>query len=164
MPQPLTWRARRINFMHRWHARRAGRADVSTAFLNTPEPRSIGLISKGQQLLAGQFLFSGHAVQDPRISLWDMPGQNTGVAAEIHGGAWLDDLAAVGDERAQRKAQSWVLQWIARYGRGTGPGWTPGLTGHRLTRWINHGAFLTGWREPAQETQFFQSRAQQTLF
>ena len=60
----------------------------------------------------------------------------------MQGFAWLDDLAAVGDAAARDRAQDWVWSWIALYGGGTGPGWTPDLTGRRLIRWISHAIFL----------------------
>ncbi|MEO1641010.1 MAG: heparinase II/III family protein [Pseudomonadota bacterium] len=150
--------------MHRFHARRAGRADVTTSFLTLPEPRSIGLPERGQQLVLGQFLFSGHLVEAKDAAIWDIGSDRRGVTAEIQGCVWLDDLAALGDEHARAKAQAWVTDWIARYGSGRGPGWTPQLTGQRLTRWINHGAFLTHGLPDAETDRVFQSLARQTLF
>lgn len=84
--------------------------------------------------------------------------------AELHGFAWLDDLAAAGDAKARSCAQDWLWEWIALYGGGKGPGWTPDLTGRRLIRWINHALFmLSGMEGDASET-FLRSLASQTLF
>ena len=150
--------------MHRYHARRAARADVATSFVTIPEPHTIGVVGRGQQLIAGHFLFSGMLVEAKAVSIWDIARDNPAVADEIHGCAWLDDLAAVGDDRARERAQAWVFDWIARYGDGRGDGWRPGLTGRRVIRWINHGHFLLRGQEKRQSTQFFQSLARQTLF
>ena len=150
--------------MHRVHAKRAARARSVTAFVSAPEPRSIGVVARGRQLIAGNFLFCGLLVEGPNLSIWDIGDQNPDIAADIHGGAWLDDLAAVGDESARRRAQRWVFEWIDRYGAGAGPGWVPDLTARRLIRWINHGFFLLRGREKPDSDLFYQSLARQMLF
>lgn len=150
--------------MHRFHARRAARAQTATAFVSAPEPRTIGVVARGRQLIAGNFLFSGLLVENKDLSIWDVARDNPAVMDEIQGCEWLDDLAAVGDDRAREKAQAWVFDWIDRYGDGRYDGWTPGITGRRVIRWINHGFFLLRGQEKAQSQRFFQSLARQTLF
>ncbi len=150
--------------MHRVHARRAAHADTATAFVSAPEPRTIGVVARGRQLIAGNFLFSGLLVEGKQLSIWDIARDNPTVSDEIQGCAWLDDLAAVGDDRARERAQTWVFEWIDRYGNGRSEGWTPGITGRRLIRWINHGFFLLRGQDKAAGTLFFQSLARQTLF
>lgn len=150
--------------MHRVHARRAARARAATAFVSAPEPHTIGVVARGRQLIAGNFLFSGLLVEGPQLSIWDIARDNPTVSDEIQGCAWLDDLAAVGDDRARERAQAWVFDWIRRYGNGRSDGWTPGITGRRLIRWINHGFFLLRGQDKAAGTLFFQSLARQTLF
>ena len=54
--------------------------------------------------------------------------------------------------------------WIARYGRGGGPGWTPDLTGRRLIRWINHAILLLNGRDKVQARSYFRSLGRQTIF
>ncbi len=150
--------------MHRVHARRAARTAPATAFVSAPEPRTIGSVARGRQLIAGNFLFSGLLVEGPQMSIWDIASPADAVAAEVQGCAWLDDLAAVGTDRARKKAQTWVFDWIARYGKGTGPGWTPDLVGRRLIRWINHGFFLLHKQDKDASDQFFRSLGQQLVF
>ena len=149
--------------MHRVAARRAARAKPATAFVTAPEPRTIGHFARGRQLLAGNLLFAGTLTETKNGSVWDVRGDAL-VAAETHGCAWLDDLAAVGDGKARAKAQDWVQDWIKRYGGGHGPGWTPDLTGRRLIRWINHGIFLLRGIEQEDSERFFRSVGCQTLF
>lgn len=164
MAQPQTWRARRTSYLHRLHARWAARARPATGFVSQPEPRSIGHFARGRQLLAGNFLFAGVLTTAPGGSIWEAEGDRAMVDQELHGFAWLDDLAAVGDARARHAAQAWVGEWIDRFGDGSGPGWTPDLTGRRLIRWISHGLFLLrGQDKPAQD-RLFRSLGQQTLF
>lgn len=150
--------------MHRMHARSAGRAALATAFVAPPEPRTIGVVERGKQLIAGKFLFSGLFIEGHSYSIWDIAAAYPDVADEIQGCDWLDDLAAVGDDTAKALARKWVFEWIDRYGNGRTDGWTPGITGRRLIRWINHGSFLLRGTDKAVSSKFFQSLARQTLF
>ena len=164
MAQPHTWRARRIRLMHRLHARTAARSKIVTSFISDPEPRTIGVVARGRQLIAGNFLFSGLLIEGPTRSIWDIATNNPMIADEIQGCIWLDDLAAVGDEAARARAQDWVFEWIERHGNGKGAGWTPGVTGRRLIRWINHGLFILRGQDSEKTAAFFQSLGQQALF
>lgn len=149
--------------LNRFAARMTGYSAAPTAFVSSPEPRTIGLYSRGKQLLAGNYLFAGQLLSGPRATFWDLPASPE-FRAEAQGCGWLDDLAALGDPPAREAAQTWVWQWLARFGRGTGPGWTPDLTGRRLIRWINHGFFLLQHRDKAEADLFFRSLAHQTRF
>ena len=164
MSKSQTWRARRTLFMHKLHARIIARGTPATGFVSQPEPRTIGRFARGRQLVAGNFLFSGLLVEAKDAMIWDIPRDNEVVADEVHGCTWLDDLAAVGDQKARTIAQLWVNDWIARYGKGTGPGWTPDLVGRRLIRWINHGFFLLRSQEQEPSAAFYRSLGHQTLF
>jgi len=148
----------------RLHVWLAGLARPARGFTSQPEPRSIGLFARGRQLVAGNFLLAGTLVEAPGTTLWDIPMPDPAFAAEAHGFAWLDDLAAVGDGPARRTAQDWTFGWIARYGRGRGPGWTPELAGRRLIRWINHAVMLLIGRESADSPAFFRALSRQTVY
>lgn len=143
---------------------RAGFAPAARGFVSQPEPRSMGLYARGKQILAGNFVFGGQLVEAPGVALWDVALADPGFAAQNHGFGWLDDLAAVGDHAAQARAQEWVWQWIARYGRGRGPGWTPDLTGRRLIRWINHAIFLLNGRVRPEADAYYRSLSAQVAF
>lgn len=149
---------------NRHHARKAARTHVDTHFVTPPEPRTIGHFAKGRQLIQGNFQFAGTFHQAPSTSIWDIAPENPLVVEEVQGCDWLDDLAAMGDGRARAKAQTWVIDWIDRYGAGDGDGWTPSLTGRRLIRWINHAAFLQRGQNDDIATRFLPSLGQQTLF
>ncbi|RKF16190.1 heparinase [Roseovarius spongiae] len=160
-----TMTARWTRFMNRVQARRAASARPATAFVSSPEPRTIGSFARGRQLCSGNFLFAGHLVQaPPATSIWDIAAPDFAFEAELQGFAWLDDLAAAGDAPARAAARQWTWDWIERFGAGRGPGWTPALTGRRLIRWIAHALFLLGKQDRAQSDAFYRSLGQQTLF
>lgn len=150
--------------MNRLQARLCTRARPATGFTSQPEPRSIGQVARGRQLLAGNFLLAGHLIEAPGQSPWEITPPSPEFEAELHGFDWLDDLAALGDGAARRAAQAWVAEWISRYGRGRGPGWTPDLAGRRLIAWINHALFLMSGQEQGASSAWFTSLGQQTIF
>lgn len=150
--------------MHRLHARLAAAAAPATGFVSQPEPRSIGSYARGKQLSGGNFLFAGFLIEAPGKMIWDIAVPDARFEDALHGFAWLDDLAAVDDAPAQARARDWTFGWIARYGRGAGPGWTPDLTGRRLIRWINHAILLLNGREKADARSYFRSLGRQTTF
>ena len=162
--QPLVATEQGGSLADRWAVWRAGRAAQATGFVSQPEPRTIGLFARGRQLTAGNFLFAGHLVESPGTAIWDVKSPSVGFSHEIQGFSWLDDLAAVGDAAARLRAQDWTWDWIARFGRGTGPGWTPDLTGRRLIRWINHALFLLSGRDLIKSDAYFRVLSTQTVF
>lgn len=148
----------------RWAVWRAGRGPVPQGFVGQPEPRSIGHVSRGKQLMAGNFLLAGHLVEAAGKRPWDIRAPDRAFTAELHGFAWLDDLAAVGDAAARARAQDWTWSWIARFGRGSGPGWAADLTGRRLIRWINHAFFILAGRSRADTDRFFHLLQAQAVY
>ena len=160
----LGFSARKARFLNRWHAACSTRGGPVTAFVSAPEPRTIGSFARGRQLVAGNYLFAGALVVAPGEDLWDVAAPDRAYLDAIHGFAWLDDLAAVGDSKSRDHGQRWLWGWIERYGKGRGQGWTPHLTGRRLIRWINHALFLLRGLEGREPDAFFLSLAQQTRF
>ena len=156
--------ARKARFLNRWHARRSTKAKAPAAFRSAPEPRTIGSFARGRQLLAGNYLFSGHLYEGKGTRIWDVEPPDKAWLDEIHGFAWLDDLASVGDMATRKLAQDWLEGWLDKYSGGRGHGWTPDLTGRRLIRWISHGLFLLRGLMPKNSEAFFLSLSQQTLF
>ncbi len=147
MTQSMGLSAQWTELMNQLAARRAAFAQPATGFLSQPEPRTIGVFARGKQMIAGNIHLAGHLIEAPGLSLWDISMPDAAFAAEAHGFRWLDDLAAVGDHNARHLAQDWTWDWITRYGKGRGPGWSPDLTGRRLIRWINHAFLLLNGRE-----------------
>ena len=164
MAQRVSWSQRMTRWQNRWHARRAARTRPPTGFLSQPEPRTIGRVSTGQQLVSGLVLLAGHLVDLKDQSVWDVPPPSPRFTDALHGFGWMDDLAALGDRSAQDTAQDWTFEWIERYGDGRGPGWTPELTGQRLIRWINNAVLLRAGQNKTNIGSFHVSLSQQTLF
>ena len=164
MSNPNGFTARKARFLNRAYARLATRTRAATGFVSSPEPRTIGSFAKGRQLVAGNFLFSGYLIEAPNASIWALKAPNAAFEGDLHGFAWMDDLAAVGDTFSRASMQSWLWEWIAQFGRGSGAGWTPDLTGRRLIRWINHALFVLRGQESDRSDAFYLSLAQQTTF
>lgn len=158
------WRAKTIRRMNRVHAWRASRSKPAMGFVSQPEPKSIGSFARGRQLIAGNFLFAGHLVEAPKSSVWDITPPTPDFTEDLHGFAWLDDLAAVGDVNARARTQDWIKEWMRRHMNGSGAGWTPDLTGRRLIRWINHALFFLSGQDAATSDAFYKTLAQQTIF
>ncbi len=148
-----------------WRSLRAAqKAKVAMGFVSQPEPRTIGLYARGKQLVAGNFTSGGAVVESPGVPIWDVPFPDFGQRVEVHGFVWLDDLAALGDTRAQERAQAWTFDWIARFGKGKGPGWQPDLIGRRLIRLINHAPMLLEGDKATRQVALLGSLSMQVNF
>lgn len=145
-------------------ARRSQFARPARAFIAQPEPRTIGLPARGQQLISGFFLFAGHIVEAPDTSIWDLESPSEFFEQELHGFSWLDHLAAEGSPRARALAKQWLWEWIERYGKGAGVGWTPQLTGRRVVRVINHALLLLIKEDASNQKAYFKVLGQQADF
>ena len=139
-------------------------ARPAKGFALSPEPRSFGSFARGRQLAAGNFMFAGTLIEDQGGDIWALSPENISFQSEIHGFAWLDDLAAVGDLKTRTLAQTWAFDWIAQFGKGTGPGWTPDLTGRRLICLIHHAEFLLFGRNDTDRMAFFRSLTHQARY
>lgn len=156
--------SRSARLMNRLHARLAARTRPATGFRSNPEPKMIGHYARGRQFLAGNFLFSGHLIEAPGASVWDVATRVEGASDTVHGFTWLDDLAAVGDAKARKTAQLWLAEWIDGFGDGRSDGWSPDVTGRRLIRWIAHGFFLLRGTPKDAAEAYYTSAAQQAIF
>ncbi|GAB4387056.1 heparinase II/III family protein [Albidovulum sp.] len=164
MARSETERGGGVGAANRFHARLAALARPASGFVSQPEPKTIGSFARGRQLTAGNYQFAGFLIEAPGRMIWDLPVPDPRFEEAIHGCLWLDDLAAVADAPARRLAQDWVFEWIRRYGRGAGPGWTPDLTGRRVIRWINHAILILNGRDRADSDAYFRCLGRQTIF
>jgi len=135
----------------RWRAARVG----PSVLVSNPEPRMIGQYARGRQMIAGNFLIAGELIEAPgRVPF---TAHSPEAVDALHGFEWLDHLAVVGDGSARALAQSGVLDWITRFGRGAGPGWVPGLAGRRVIRMIAHALFLLQGMAAADQARLLHS-------
>ena len=142
-----------------------GRSKISLptkSFVYLPEPYTIGSYERGVQLKNGLFLFMGHLIESPNTSIWDINVPSAIYEDELHGFAWLDDLAAEGSKFTRDLARQWLWEWIDRYGNGNN--WKPQLTGRRVVRFINHSQMLLSKATTKQKKIFFKLLGQQTNF
>ena len=103
-----SFKSRRSRAMNRWAAWTAGLGRPATGFVSQPEPKSIGSPARGRQLAEGNFLFAGFLVEAPDTPLWDLPMPEAAFEWELHGFAWLDDLAACGTRSAATRMREWT--------------------------------------------------------
>lgn len=164
MSEPESWKERRVRFLNRVAARRATLSRPATAFVSLPAPRSIGRLSRGRQLTQGNFMFAGFLIEAPDTSIWDLPEPDPAFVQALHGFVWADDLASLPEASPARLMRAWTHEWIDRFSRGHGPGWTPELTGRRLIRWVNHAVTILNGVDDARSRAFFRSMAQQVRF
>ncbi len=134
------------------------------SFLHHPAPRAIGSFVRGEQLLAGRFIFSGHLVEAPETSLWNLRPPSAAFLEATQSFGWLDDLAALGGGGARKHAQTWLLEWIGGFGQGTGIGWEPGLAGRRVIYWCSHAMFLLKGLSPKQSAAVFKNLGRHVNF
>jgi uncharacterized heparinase superfamily protein len=97
-------------------------------------------------------------------SIWGARLPDPRLEAERQSCLWLDDLAALGNKAARGLAQSWVQDWIRRYGSGSGPGWTPEAAGRRAKRWTAHCLLLTEGLDRTAADRFWRALASQQRY
>ncbi|HIP24185.1 MAG TPA: heparinase [Rhodobacteraceae bacterium] len=134
------------------------------SFLHHPAQRSIGSFVRGEQMLAGQFIFAGQLVEAPASSIWNLTPPSPAFLDATQSFVWLDDLAAIGGGAARKQAQQWLLDWVASFGQGTGIGWEPALAGRRVIYWCSHAMFLFKGLTPKQSTTVFKSLGRHVSF
>ena len=101
----------------------------------------LGNLNHGRKLLEDNIVIDGVEIYLPNyiyeiepkdsyareskvIQLWDLAGLPSHLEKSIHSFDWLYDLRAINSTAARRIALSWILEWVARYGNGKGPGWS----------------------------------------
>ncbi len=151
--------------MNRIRAWRAGLGRPARGFVAPPRAELLGSEARGRQLLAGNLLMAGRLVEVPQgATPWPHLPADPAFAEAMHGFGWLDDLLAVPERAAERRARAWVHDWVGRYGRGRGPGWTPVLAGRRLGRLVAHGPALLIGADEATGRAFFATLTRHVRF
>ncbi len=155
---------RATRWLDRLHATWACLSPSAAALTMMSDTRVTGSVERGRQLAAGHFRFAGLSLSAPGQDIWELAMPGAGFEAAAHGFGWLDDLTAVCDLQADRLARNWTHDWIRRFDPGSGPGWTPELTGRRVLRWIHHADRLLAGQGPETGDAFRRSLSAQTAF
>lgn len=125
-------------------------------FLRRPEPKAIGNVDRGKQILGGELHLAGHVLKGDPFEAESLPPN---VGAELHGFGWLDDLAALATHPARGMVQRRVLDWIAEHPEAA-PGaveWAPEVAGKRLLRWIFHSGMVLPGLDRAGSEPFLEA-------
>ncbi len=118
---------------------RAASSEVAPA---TRDPW-LGDAARGTAILHGSFPFHGQQVEDAGERLWLTSGAHPAWRTELHGFAWLRDLAEAGGDAARVRARELVGEWLTVGGRWDALTWRPDVIGSRLAAWLGHYAWLT---------------------
>jgi len=122
-----------------------------------PEPLFFGEADRGEDLVAGRWSVLGQTIALEDGTIWDPVPADARALAAREGWGWLDDLAALGTRAARDLARRSTLEWIARFGTGRGPAWTPALAGRRALRWSAHAGMLVAGAEAADAERFWRA-------
>jgi len=150
--------------MARLQPREGALAHSHSVLIWQPDPKSLGDPGRGGALCAGNVFVAGAQIAVPGTGLWDIRPPSDAVRDALHGFGWLDDLAALADGAARRRARDWTLDWVARHGGGRGPGWTPAATGRRLIRLLHHAPLVLNGLNRAQSEAVERALIQQARF
>lgn len=148
----------------KWRVIRATPPRGARALAWHPQPRGSGSARRGAQIGRGLWHFAGQLIEAPDVSPWTITPPSVPFEMQLHGFGWLDDVMATGSRASGDLARDWVLDWARRYGRGTGPGWSPALTGRRLLRWISHAPDILRGMTPKDQDLFFDVTYRQAIY
>ncbi len=141
MTQPMRTRMRLSDRLAVWRVGMTG--PRVTGFVWEPFPELTGSEEQGQRLVAGELRLAGHSIALDGRMPWQIDAGPDPFIDALHGFAWLDDLAILPNAAGLATAQDWLGDWLSRYGRGGGPGWSLDLVARRQIAMIAHARFVT---------------------
>ncbi|MEO0360616.1 MAG: heparinase II/III family protein, partial [Pseudomonadota bacterium] len=146
-------------------ARVAGIGGAPASLVFTPGVFQIGDASVAARLAAGRLRLAGVEVDlgdaaDP----WDVAPPTPEWEASLHGFDWLDHYAASGAPWVREALAGWIHAWIARCGRGAGPGWKAEIAGRRAAAWARSGRRIVEQASPADGRAFLRAFARNVRF
>lgn len=107
-----------------------------------PPPAPPGNAARGKAILDGTLpVASGRSL--PMEGAFS-PNANASAAdgAELHGFAWLDDLAATTSSQAGETARRLIAEWIEANPGWQPIAWAPAVLGQRLANWLTHATLI----------------------
>jgi len=117
------------------------RARVPERLVRLPPPAWPGDTEHGAAVVAGRLVCAGRTI-DLRRRDWYAEDLDSDAFAELHGFGWLDDLAAVGSESAQRRARELIAGWLDAERAWHPIASAPAVAGRRIASWLTHAKFV----------------------
>ena len=96
---------------------------------------------RGQAIVEGTYRFAGEPIVSAERP-WDMGLAGPDWQAELHGFAWIADVASVASEAATERARALLRGWLERHDRWHPLVWRADVMGERLYAWIAQAEFL----------------------
>lgn len=126
-----------------------------------PPPAWPGDPWRGNAILGGRLLTSNGYVA-PLATLFS-PNRDaeTAAQAELHGFAWLDDLAATGSSSAGEMARRLIAAWIDADVSWNSVAWSPSVLGRRVASWLTHATLIACGESDPPGTRVLWSIARQ---
>jgi uncharacterized heparinase superfamily protein len=114
---------------------------VPDRLLAVPRPVIPGDAIAGAALYGGTFTLGNTSADAGGKSIFEVSAPNSEWARELHGFAWIGDLAAADTVLARAYARSLVVEWVA-FGRGRKEAWQIETASRRLINWLSYAPFL----------------------
>lgn len=155
-----------------WVERIAGRVYASPVYgwtLGTRAPNRLkrlppatwpGVPERGAAIVSGRLVCAGQTV-DPDRPDWYGAEFSPQALAELHGFAWLDDLAESGGTAAQDRARQLIASWLDRERRWDPVASDPGVMGRRVASWLSHARLISRGQDDALGPRILASLARQ---
>jgi uncharacterized heparinase superfamily protein len=103
-------------------------------FNSAQSPLILGDAKKANDLLAGQFHFSGQLLD---VGPWTAPAPSRRFAGWLQEFDWMQDLVAGGQAAHHARARLYVDSWIETYGKGNDFVHEPARLARRLFNWLS---------------------------
>jgi uncharacterized heparinase superfamily protein len=139
--------------------RLASRGKPPLRLIGVARDHVTGSKTRGEQLLAGRFVSGGEVVELRDLN-WSQIDPATPVGAELHGFAWLRDLAAAATrEKGAPLAEDLAGRWLLAHGAKVDAAWAPALWGERLLFWLAYAPYLLSRRDADYRSAFLNTAA-----
>ncbi len=112
-----------------------------------PRDHVSGNRGRGDALVAGRLALGSETVALGEVDFTTL-GSESPLAREIHGFAWLRDLAAAASrEKGARLAEAIAGRWLIAHGARIDAAWAPELWGERILFWTAYAPYILSSRD-----------------
>lgn len=150
--QKLDYKARSLYYRTPLYLFIEGDVDAPDAPSHTAPDLWPGDVSRGKDMLAGNYTFLDRSVNMGKTINWAPQGVHTPWLFQLHGFEWLADLRATQDPQARIVARDAISDWIETCGKFHPVQWHPYPLSCRLCHWLTHSGWLLdgadiGWQK-----------------